>query len=488
LKKSGDASKRADNVSGNYAGTSRVQEVIPVKRKNPYSQINVNEISIQQLLKDRAGQKAAVGVDVSKAELTLCLVWRDKDFERPWRVKSPGQIPLAVSMLLELNRQCPVTVAMESSGTYGDAFRQALDDAGLPVHRVSGKAVKDDSEGFDGVPSSHDGKDAAIIGTLCMNGRSKLWPWHGAKVESTENESAKNDSAKNDSAKNDSAKNDSADAESAETDQAIRYWVRQLDTAQRIKQMWCGKLEAMLARHWPEAGRLTNQSGPTLTGALLYWGDPRAMTSDPSAAKKLAKIGGHYLKREKIDRLIESARSTVGVRMNAWSIREMRDIAGAITEQRKKIQQCRRELKKLTKDHKPIQSQAKAVGLTTACVLWMCLGDPQQYGSAGAYRKAMGLNLAERSSGTYKGKLKLSKRGQRLPRKWLYFSSLRWMREPSVKIWLENKKRRDGGRGGKAATGITRRLAAAAWHAGQGEVFDPKRLFPGAGRVVAGSQ
>jgi transposase len=470
VKKSGDASKRADNVSGNYAGTSRVQEVIPVKRKNPYSQINVNEISIRQLLRDRVGRKVVVGVDVGKAELTLCLVWGAGDFERPWRVKSPGQIPLAISMLVELNKICPVTVAMESSGTYGDPFRQALDDAGLPVHRVRGKAVKDDSEGFDGTPSSHDGKDAAIIGTLCVNGRSKPWPWQGVKVES--NESVKDADV-------------STDVESSETDQAIRYWVRQLDTAQRIKQISCGKLEGMLARHWPEAGGLTGQSAPTLTGALLHWGDPRALANDPSAADKLAKFGGHYLKPEKIERLVESARSTVGVRMNSWARREMRDIAGAIIEQRRKIQQCRRELKKLTKDHRVIQSQAPAVGLITACVLWMCLGDPQQYGSAAAYRKAMGLNLTERSSGMHQGKLKLSKRGQRLPRKWLYFSSLRWMREPSVKIWLENKKRRDGGRGGKAATGIMRKVASAAWHAGVGEVFDPRRLFPGAGRAVA---
>jgi transposase len=163
----------------------------------------------------------------------------------------------------------------------------------------------------------------------------------------------------------------------------------------------------------------------------------------------------------------------------------MKDIASAISRERKTIQDCRRELKKLAKDHRPIQSQVSAVGLTTACVLWMCLGDPQRYGSAGAYRKAMGLNLTERSSGQYKGRLKLSKRGQRLPRKWMYFAALRWMREPSVKQWLERKKQRDGGRGGKAATGIMRRLAAAAWHAGQGEVFDPKRLFPGSRCVVA---
>jgi hypothetical protein len=93
-----------------------------------------------------------------------------------------------------------------------------------------------------------------------------------------------------------------------------------------------------------------------LTGALFYWGDPAALAADPDAADRL------------------------------------------------------------TKDHQVIQSQKPAVGLTTACVLWMCLGDPQNYHSAGAYRKAMGLNLSERSSGMHQGKLKLSKRGQRLPR------------------------------------------------------------------------
>ena len=45
-----------------------------------------------------------------------------------------------------------------------------------------------------------------------------------------------------------------------------------------------------------------------------------------------------------------------------------------------------------------IQAQKPAVGLVTACVLWMCLGNPRDYGSAAAYRKAMGLNLVERSS------------------------------------------------------------------------------------------
>src|SRR5258707_7777210 len=105
-----------------------MQEVIAVKRKRQYSQVHVNEVSIESVARDRAGEKVAAGVDVGKSELTLCLVWPDREFERPWRIKSPWQIPLAIAKLLELNRSCRVTVAMESSGTYGDAFRQALDD------------------------------------------------------------------------------------------------------------------------------------------------------------------------------------------------------------------------------------------------------------------------------------------------------------------------------------------------------------------------
>jgi transposase len=136
--------------------------------------------------------------------------------------------------------------------------------------------------------------------------------------------------------------------------------------------------------------------------------------------------------------------------------------------------------------HPVIEAQAPAVGLITACVLWVCLGDARGYGSAAAYRKAMGLNLTERSSGAFKGQLHLSKRGQRLARKWMYFGALRWMRDPAVKPWVRDKKARDGGKGMRAMVGVMRRLALAAWNvAARGEAFDPARLFPGKARAAA---
>jgi transposase len=215
----------------------------------------------------------------------------------------------------------------------------------------------------------------------------------------------------------------------------------------------------------------------------LHWGSPAALAADPGAAAKLRRFGGRYLTDAKIAALIASATSSGGVRMNAWQIREIQELAGEVSARRKEISLGKRRLRALTKSHQTIRAQTPALGLVTACVLWTCLGDPHDYGSASAYRKAMGLNLVERSSGRFKGQLRISKRGPRLARKWMYFGALRWMRDAAVKRWTEPKKARDGGKGARAVTGVMRRLALAAWHvAVNGEAFDAGRLFPGAGR------
>jgi transposase len=423
----------------------RVQEVIPVSKSRPYSCLSVKSIEIQQLVKTRVGQSPLAGVDVAKDSFVLVLHWPDGSFQRPWRIKSPSEISEAVAKLAELNQHCPVKVAMESSGTYGDALRQALADAQLPVVRVSGKAVKDQSESFDGVPSQHDGKDAAIIADLGRRGKSRDWQL----------------------------------GQASPLDQELRYWVRKLDRAQRIKQMHGGRIEALLARHWPEANAHLASGSATLAGALARWGDPARLAADPQAPVWLARVGGRYLTAQKIADLLESARTTVGVRMNRWERRELRELAKALLARRKTIARCRRRLKALTTDHPIIGAQAPAVGLISACVLWMCLGDPRNYSCAAAYRKAMGLNLVENSSGQQQSPLRLSKRGQRLSRKWMYFAALRQMKHPAVRTWVGHKKQRDGGKGSRAVTAVMRRLALAAWHvAVHGVEFNAVQLFP----------
>jgi len=127
-----------------------------------------------------------------------------------------------------------------------------------------------------------------------------------------------------------------------------------------------------------------------------------------------------------------------------------------------------------------IQRQAKAVGVTTACVLWVTLGDPRNYHCGEAYRKAMGLNLKVRGSGKQKGKLKITKRGPSIARRWLYFAAMRLSQKPDIRRWYEAKKARDQDRGIGALIGIARKVALALYSVGvHDEPFDPWRLFPG---------
>jgi transposase len=81
------------------------------------------------------------------------------------------------------------------------------------------------------------------------------------------------------------------------------------------------------------------------------------------------------------------------------------------------------------------QVSAKAVGVATACVLWVHLGDPSAYHCPQAYRKAMGLNLKECSSGIYPGQVRITQRGFGQVRRWLYFAALRLIRQGPVARW-----------------------------------------------------
>ena len=107
---------------------------------------------------------------------------------------------------------------------------------------------------------------------------------------------------------------------------------------------------------------------------------------------------------------------TLGVDQTVVDVRRMRRMARRARVARRSKQKCRMGLERLAKENPTIQGMAQVVGIGTACVLWVCMGDPRDYSSAYAYRKAMGLNLAERSSGRWKGHLKISKRGSAMVR------------------------------------------------------------------------
>jgi hypothetical protein len=269
----------------------------------------------------------------------------------------------------------------------------------------------------------------------------------------------------------------------------MAHWVAWLDAQQGIQQMWIGRLESLLARHWPEATRLMELSSVTLLETLAHYGGPAPLVADANAASRLVRWGGPFLTTAKIERLLASAAQTVGVLQDAYALERMRQYAAMALAAYRQVQRAQKQLERLAKDNATIQRQAKAIGVVTACVLWVALGDPAAYPCGEAYRKAMGLNLKERSSGKHQGQLKITRRGPALVRRWMYFAAMRQVRSVFVKPWFEAKKARDQGRGKGALIAVARKLALALHAVGaHGQPFEPWRLFPSSQELLKEDQ
>jgi len=413
-------------------------------KSRAYRAVDVNRVEVETWLQDRGGRPVHVGLDVGKESIYCTLRWDVHDFDRPWLVRNPSGVVRLAELLSSVGKGRDMIVALEPTGTYGDALRQALERAQVVVHRVSTKSAADYAEVFDGVPSQHDGKDAAVIADLAAQGRS--WPWPMPVA--------------------------------TEAEQELAYQVEWLEGQRRQMMLWYGRVEALLSRHWPEASRVLPLSSATLMRCLRQFGGPRGLAAAPDALERVQSWGKHYLSPEKVLALVEGARQTVGVTMGRWDEERLRRYAQQIQSCRGEIRAAKRRLLALTRNHATIRAMSEVVGVATACVLWVELGDPSAYHCGAAYRKAMGLNLAERSSGKWQGKLKISKRGPSQARRWLYLAALRWVREEPARGWYVRQKAQRRGEGKPALIGVMRKLALALYQVGgRGAAFNRMQMY-----------
>jgi transposase len=118
------------------------------------------------------------------------------------------------------------------------------------------------------------------------------------------------------------------------------------------------------------------------------------------------------------------------------------------------------------------------LGPTTVAVIIAMVGHPSQYHSARAFEKACGLNLKERSSGTQKGGLHLTKRGPGRVRKYLFLRAMRAiMSEPIARAWYQRRSSYRPDHKLPAVVALMRKLTKAIWHVARGASYQPERLF-----------
>ena len=425
--------------------------------KRNYRLVCVKDISLEVLCETaltKGGTGTCVGLDVAKDEIVSVVRWPDETFERPWKIENPVEIDELLQRLLLLKENCDsLTIGLESTGTYSESVRYAMTAAGLEVHRVSGKAVSDYKEIFDGVPSQHDGKDAAMIAELTCYGKGTPWPYQPL----------------------------------SENEQAIRHQVARLAAYRTQTNQWLGRVEGILARHWPELTGYLRLGSATLLNICSDYSSPAAVAASDASRQQLRSWGRGQLAWSKIDAIIESARTTSGVPIGESEMFWLKELAGQAIAGLAAVNSAEKELRKLAEEHESMKPYVQAVGAVTLCTIWATVGDPRQYSSSGAFLKALGLNLKELSSGKRKGELAITKRGPSLARKLLFYWALRGVQHPRLKGWYRQFQRVGKSTGGnsehrkmKGLVAMMRKLCKSLWYVyHRGEEFDYAKVFPG---------
>jgi hypothetical protein len=313
---------------------------------------------------------------------------------------------------------------------------------------VSAKRSHDAAEVYDGVKSWHDVKAAGVVARLHLDGASHEWR------ERTEDE-------------------------------------RELAAAVRVLTMHdvqahnnTNRLESLLSRHWPEVTAYLGLGRVTLCRLLETGGGPRWVAEDPDRARKeMRRWGRRLLRAEVIEKVVASASTTIGVPMVPSEERMVREVAAEVWRCREAARGSQAHVEDLVVRHREAMQMAPVIGRKTAAVLVARGMNPVHYSSPPALLKAMGISLKERSSGKYKGELKITKRGPGICRFYLYMAVLRLIvHEPVIRDWYNRKVARDGGTvKNKAIIALMRKLVKALWHVARGEPFDPLKLVAATG-------
>jgi transposase len=419
------------------------KEVIPIMKKRIYRRMPVNDFQPDSILQADLGGKLIFAIDVAKVDMVAAVAAADGRVLQTVSWKAPDQNSTVLAILRGFRSGgIPVETVMEPSGTYGDVLRHQLQHDAFPVFMISGKRTFDAREIFDGVPSLHDAKSAAIIARLHADGLSSR-----PRAEGPDR-------------------------------RQLRAALAIMDLHQERYLQLVHRLESWLARHWPELPTLIELTSSSLMALLARVGGPADVAAAPDMATKvLLGISHRLLPADHVAAIIASAKASVGVPLVGLERDALMAIADDAYRAHRAFTTAKTQVDKLAATT-PAAELAPVVGHTTAAAVFAEVGDARSYSCTRAFVKAMGLNLKEKSSGTVQGQLKITKRGPSRVRQYLWLAVFRWIQtDPIANAWYQRKKQRDGGRASRAAVALMRKLAKALYHVGRGATFDSSKLF-----------
>lgn len=416
-----------------------------MKNKRTYKSESVEQVRLERLLPLLAAG-CIVALDVAKQKFLVALSTLSGDVVKLFRFEHPTETRRFLSIVSELQTHVApgqLKAAMEPTGTYGDAICHQLAEIGVPVWMVSPKRTHDSQEIFDNVRSLHDAKSAVLVAKLCAMGLASEWQ---AAIP---------------------------------TRRRLRALVELRAHELQHQERCFGRMEAVLARHWPEFGRWMDvRKQKSALRLLVAYPSPAGVREEPDAVRSLLrKASRSHLSIETIDGVVTDAHASFGVPMMPEEELLLGTLAKQALDAAEKAEGIDREMSELAHDDEVFARLEPFMGTYTAAVM-ITLCDPRQYKKARQLEKACGLNLREKSSGEHDGRLSITKRGPGLTRKVLYLFALRMIQESSaVRAWYMRRRGYTEESKQRAVVAVMRKLVRAVFWVAKGAVFDEKKLF-----------
>jgi transposase len=288
-----------------------------------------------------------------------------------------------------------IVFAVESSGHYGHALIHFLTWGGYSVVGINPAHTKRAKELEDNSPEKNDGKDSRIISDLAAHGRGRpvMIP------------------------------------RGAYADLRRLGKLRERLSVERTRIM--NRYKGLVDLVFPELSIILRDVGcVSIRRLMLEY--PSAVEVARQKFKKLARqlwrwSMGH-LSDEQCRRLHTAASESVGIKEGLDAARlEMRQTLEAlkVVEGRIREVEAAQEQALLQIPYATQLLSIPQMGVVTVATILGETGHLAQYRNADAVIKLAGLNLYTKSSGTFKGKTRITRRGRPLLRRYLYLAALR---------------------------------------------------------------
>lgn len=414
-------------------------------KKRTYKTVSIQQVEAGRLA-SALGGRCIVAIDIAKVKMMVGFATAAGKCVEIVRFEHPTQSQLFLT-LLSMLRGLGVALefVMEPTGVYGDAVRHQVVTLGVPVFRVDAKKVHDAAELLDGVPSLHDAKACTLLAHLHAQGLSKPWQ------------------------------------ERSTTERALRCLVDERCLFAEPFEADGGRLEAIVARHWPELSEHIDASRGWHLHLLSELPSPTDVSANPtSAADLVRRVTRAKLSSGRIEKIVRSAGGSLGQPMNDHERAYVRALARRMLDLRRQIREVERRIAAELEGKSDVRPLVEAFGSVTTAVVIADVGNPATYASSEAFVKSLGLNLKIHSSGedAGEGTLHITKRGPARVRRYLFLAALRFIASSDVvKRWYQSRKSYRAEIKLRAVVAVMRKLARAMVHVARGARFDATKLF-----------